>query len=382
MNDTGLQPIRRAGLILLGAGALATLIGALFRPDIFLNAKVWTRSCLYAVFFWMNLALGGLVILMMHELTPGRWGNFIHASRKAAASALPVIILLFIPLLPAALRVFPWSPWSGSGTAGFADWHTTYLSVPFFTLRTAAFLLVWLAIAAMMQSWTPGWQPNTRVRQAAAGLVLLVPTATLFSVDWILSFKPKLADTMIGFTVISGQICGGLATPIIHAYLEGRRTGKFSGNAVDRFQDLGNLLLAGVMFYAYIVYMNFLIVWSGNLPTEIQWYTERSDATGLTVVILLVLFHIALPTALLMSRRIKRSPRAIFSVALIVLAGRWLDIYWLFKPLYRYGGSPAIALDTVMLALVGFVWLAMFSRNLAKERAYQTSSGGIDRYGQ
>lgn len=375
MNDTGLQPVWRSGMILLVAGALATFIGALFRPDIFLSTKVWTRSYLFAVFFWMNLALGGLVILMMHELTPGRWGNFIHESRKASASALPLIILLFIPLLPAALRIFPWSPWlelglgSGSGASAFpSDWHTTYLSMPFFTLRTFAFLLIWLAIAAMMRSWTPGWQPNTRARQAAVGLVLLVPTATLFSVDWILSFEPKLADTMIGFTVISGQICGGLSTPIIHTYLRGRQTGTFSGQAVDRFQDLGNMLLAGVMFYGYIVYMNFLIIWSGNLPAEIQWFTERGDTTGLTIVILLVLFHIALPTALLMSRRIKRSPRALFSVALIVLAGRWVDIYWLFKPLYRYGGSPAIALDTLMLVIVGFAWLAMFDRNIAKEQ--------------
>lgn len=370
MNDASLQPVRRGGMILLGAGALAALIGALFRPDIFLSLKVWARSYLFAVFFWMNLALGGLVILMMHELTPGRWGNFIHESRKAAASTLPVIVLLFIPLLPAALQLFPWSPWLelGSGTSAFPpDWHATYLSASFFTVRTFAFLLVWLAIAAIMHSWTPDWQPNTRARQAAIGLVLLVPTVTLFSVDWILSFKPKLADTMIGFTVISGQICGGLSTPIIYTYLRGRQNGEISDKAIDRFQDLGNMLLAGVMFYAYIVYMNFLIVWSGNLPTEIQWFTERSDVTGITVVLLLVFFHIALPIALLMSRRIKRSPRALFIVALIVLAGRWVDIYWLFKPLYRYGGSPAIALDTVMLVLVGFAWLAMFGRNLAKE---------------
>jgi hypothetical protein len=136
-----------------------------------------------------------------------------------------------------------------------------------------------------------------------------------------------------------------------------------------RLQDLGNLLLAFTMLWAYLSFSQYLIIWSGNLPEEIPWYLRRARGPWEGVGLALVLFHFFLPFFVLLFREIKRQARLLVQVAWLVLGMHWLDLVWLIIPAATDPSSPRIDWGTVLLSLVtlagiGGIWTAVFTWRL------------------
>jgi hypothetical protein len=132
------------------------------------------------------------------------------------------------------------------------------------------------------------------------------------------------------------------------------------------FQDLGNLLLAFVMLWAYLAFSQYLIIWAGNLPEEIPWYQRRGSNGWQWVAAFLALFHFAVPFLLLLGRANKRKKAVLAWIAGVILAVRWVDIYWLIAPSFQ--PAPKIHFfDVVLFVLIGAVWLYVFSVQLNKQ---------------
>jgi hypothetical protein len=131
--------------------------------------------------------------------------------------------------------------------------------------------------------------------------------------------------------------------------------------------DLGKLMLAITMLWAYMHLSQFLIVWSGNLPEEIPWYLRRSQGGWQLVAQLVIVFHFALPFLLLLSRDLKRDARRLALVAGLVFVVRLLDLYWLVAPDLQGHEARGIAVHGLDLAaplLLGGVWLTFFASQL------------------
>jgi hypothetical protein len=339
----------------LAIAAVCVIAGCIIAPETFLDRRVWLRGYTIALLFWLDIALGSLLWLAIHELSGGAWGGFIRGCLQAAASTLPLMAVLFMPLLSGAALIYPWH----QAEMHVSAHQSAYLGGYSVGLRTLVFFGLWLWVAAMLRVRTP--EHRARLGRRAAGCIILLSLSiSLFSIDWILALDPAAGSTMIGFSVMAGQLAGALAFAILYVAAKGR--GQDAVEEADRLHDLGNLLLTAVLLYAYILYMDYLIVWSGNLPREIHWYLQRSDIMGLTVAGGLIGLHIALPLLLLLSRRVKRSARALGWVACLVLCGQLLNTYWLLQPLYRYGGAEALPCDLFLLLLTGTAWLRVFTR--------------------
>jgi hypothetical protein len=366
-DSPALAALQQRGIILGGLGLVASAIGAAFNFDQFVH------SWLIGFLFCLGLSLGSLGLLMLQHLSGGQWGLVSRRVFEAGSRTLPFVVLLFIPI---ALRLPVLFEWARPEAAENAIIHAKagYLNPTFFFVRAAIYFAFWLVLVTLLNRWSVeqdagrATSPADSVRfrtVSAPGLLFLIITITFASVDWIMSLDPEWFSTIFGLlTVVGWGLTTFALTIIVLGMLER------SGAATDilkprHFHDLGKLLLAFVMLWAYLSFSQFLIIWAGNLPEEIPWYVRRTTGSWGYVAIALVIGHFALPFVLLLSQDLKKRSGLLAAVAMFIIAMRLLDLIWLVEPEFRPGTAfPIHWMDiTLPLGLLG-VWLVVFTRNL------------------
>jgi hypothetical protein len=364
--------LQRGALVAGAVGVVACGFGLLVNPHQFF------RSYLLAFLFWTGIAVGALVVSMIHHLAGGRWGLAILRILEAAARTLPVLALLFLPLAFGLPELYLWALPDKVATDALLQHKSAYLNVPFFLGRTAFYFAVWSLLAHLLSKWTRAIDEggdhqvvSKKLRGlSGGGLVAMALTITLAAVDWAMSLSPHWYSTVYGILFMVGQCLAALAFVVV--LMAGFADQKPFAGLVRREQihDLGKLLLAFVMLWAYINLSQFLIVWSGNLPEEIPWYLKRSQGGWQWLGLALVLFHFVLPFLLLLSRDLKRNAGLLGTVAGVILVFRLVDLFWLVAPETAggHGGhAPGFSvhwLDLGALLAVGGLWLLAFVREL------------------
>jgi hypothetical protein len=337
------------------------------------------RSYLVAYVFWVGIALGSLAILMIHYLTGGAWGLVIRRELESATKTLPLLALLFVPLIFGMHSLYSWT----HADVVRADEHLrhkqAYLNTTFFIVRWAAYFAVWLTTAYLLNRWsreqdgaaTP--QLALRLeRLSGPGLFALAVTITFALVDWVMSLEPDWYSTIYAVSFMAGEMLNALAFAVATVALLLPYKPLSDALLPRHFRDLGSLLLTFVMLWAYCAFSQFLLIWSGNLRDEIPWYLHRVTGGWGWVGAALIVFHFFLPFLLLLQGDIKRRARRLALVACLVIAMRFVDVLWLVAPVFTEklsaGNLPELAghLALSLLALVGTggLWLWVFAREL------------------
>jgi hypothetical protein len=187
-----------------------------------------------------------------------------------------------------------------------------------------------------------------------------VLTATFAAFDWAMSLEPHWFSTAFGALMVVGQVLSALAFAIAVVMMLADSEPLSSVITKKRLNDLGNLMLAFVMLWAYISFSQFLIIWSGNLPEEISWYQPRLKGGWGVLAIVLLLFHFALPFMILLSRNVKRRARSLGMVAIGVFLMRLLDLFWTVAPVEGKGGIHFSWTDVAAPVGMGGIWVAVF----------------------
>jgi hypothetical protein len=196
------------------------------------------------------------------------------------------------------------------------------------------------------------------------GMVALIFTVTFASIDWYMSLEPEWFSTIYGFIFVAAWTLSALAFVIaVMANLSGEEPMRRIV-APLHFHDLGKLLLALVMLWAYFAFSQFLIIWSGNLPEEIVWYIRRIHGGWGALIITIGILHFAAPFLFLLSRDLKRNPRRLVIIAMLIIAMRAVDLLWMLAP--AFGHRRWILVDVVALLGFGGLWLAVFTWQLGK----------------
>jgi hypothetical protein len=328
------------------------------------------RSCLIAYLFWFGIAAGSLPLLMLHHLVGGTWGFVIRRALEAATRTLPLMLLLFLPILFGVHSLYEWSQPESVAHDPVLQAKHAYLNVPFFIVRAAMYFIAWLVWAFFLNRWSAEQDATGNpllLRRfqlfSAAGIVVYSLTVTFASIDWGMSLEPHWFSTIYGMLFIVGQSLAALASVTAIAARLSDSPPVSDHVTPHVFQDLGNLLLAFVMLWAYISFSQYLIIWSGNLPEEIPWYLRRGTNGWQWVAAVLALFHFAVPFLVLLGRGNKRNKQLLTGVAVAVLLMRWVDIYWLIAP--SFGGGVRIhVFDVLLFAVIGGIWLYVFRGQL------------------
>ncbi|HUH86019.1 MAG TPA: hypothetical protein VLX85_15525 [Stellaceae bacterium] len=356
-----------AALILGGTGCL---LGAERAPGAFFPA--W----LAASVFWLGLPLGALALVLVHDLTGGRWMATARPVLEAAIVTMPVAAVAFLPLFAGFHQVFAWA-----SPAAPLD-NAFYLDFGFFVRRYAVDVLLWNGLAA----YALWWPRDDAVGVASSvswasgiGLLLLAFSVSFAAIDWIMSLEPHFWSAV--FVMIAGARWFNTSLALVLFIIA--LTAPRSTERAPHRADLAAILLATLIFWAYVSFCQYLIVWEENLAREIPWYLRRIESGwGVAAAALAVTGFVA-PFLLLLSRPAKSSRLAVATAAALVFASGLVDAWWMVLPefpgrnLAWLDAAAVLALGAVMLVV--FVWSLCFGRALLARRAptWETSHGRV-----
>ncbi len=352
--------IQRVSLIIGIVALAACVLGA------FGNHKQFWYSYLFAYLFWTGAALGCAAVLMLHHLVGGGWGLIIRRLLESGTRTVPLMAVLIIPILFGLPNLYIWARPSAVAASALLQHKHPYLNVPFFLLRTGIYFAIWLIYVYYLNKWSTE-QDRTgepvllrRLRVLSGpGEVVYCLTATFASVDWIMSLAPEWYSTAYGLLFIVSQVLTALAFVIGAAMLLIDREPLSTVVSRQRMLDLGNLMLTFVMLWAYIAFTQFLIIWAGNLPDEISWYRLHIRGGWIALVILLLLFHFALPFLLLLFRDVKGRGKTLAAVAGGMLFMRLVDLFWIVEPT-AHATFQIHWMDILAPIGIGGIWIAVF----------------------
>ena len=353
-------------LLIIGVVALAIcIVGAIVRPQQFF------QSYLFAYMFWIGLVVGCLAILMMQHLTGGGWGIVLRRVLESASRTLPLMILLFIPLLFGLHRLYIWTHAEIVSSDPLLQHKRPFLNLPFFIARAAVYFGCWTIFASLLTRWSREQDETAQPKTArwlehisGPGLFVLSVTLSLAMIDWVMSIEPHWYSTIYPVIYLAGDTLAAFAFSIGVVLLLARSQPFATVMRPKIWRDLGNLLLTFVMLWAYCAFSQYLLVWSGNLREEITWYLPRTTGGWHVIAALLIIFHFFVPFFILLSRDVKEERIVMLGVVVLLLVLRFVDLYWLIGPAFSPFHFTISWMDFVVPIGIGGIWLAYFTRQL------------------
>lgn len=366
--------VQTGGLIVGGIALVLAIFGAVTSSEKFYHAYLFS-------YMWvLGLTLGSLGLLMLQHLTGGIWGIVIRRPLEAATRNIWLVLLMFIPVVLGMKYLYSgngvetgWlnSPKTGEGS--LTPWQQSYLTTNGYLIRAVVYFVVWLVLVWIFNRWSREQDVNRSDRSlrrrikmlAGPGIILYVLAMTFAAIDWVMSTSPHWASTIYGFLFVAGQAISSMALMIAIVVLLAASEPYARLIKKRHLHDLGKLLFAFNMLWAYFAFSQLLIIWSGNQPEEITFYQTRLHSAWGVVAVFVLLFHFAIPFLLLLSRDVKRTASLISKVAIWMIFMRLVDLFWMTKPEFTENAVPSWLDIVVPIALVG-LWLGFFAMNLKK----------------
>jgi hypothetical protein len=355
----------RIPMIAGGVAVLGVLVCAILGPG---NPKQFFFSWLVSFLFFLSLALGALFFVLIQYAAQGGWGIVVRRIGETIFATLPVMALLFLPLLFGLGHLYEWTHPGAAEHDALLQWKAPYLNVTFFLIRAAVFLVFWSLLAlfyyrlSRSQDATGDPAVSARLRRfAGPAIIVLALTQTFASIDWVMSLTPHWYSTIIGVYFFAGSFVGFIALLSIIA-VGMRRAGLLDTViTAEHLHDIGKLLFAFTAFWAYIGFSQFFLIWYANLPEETIWYKARLEGSWKSVSIFMMVGHFGIPFFYLMGRAVKRRDLTLAIGGAWLLAMHYLDLYWQVMPtLHAEGIRPSI-LDVAAFLAVGGCFVAAAS---------------------
>jgi hypothetical protein len=363
----GISKYRNTAAFVGLVGLLASALGWVMEPEQFY------RSYLIGFFFWFGIAAGSLALLMVQHCTGGAWGMVIRRILEASSRTLPFMAVLFIPLLFGIHSLYEWSDAAKVAHDKVLQSKQVYLNVPFWIARAVIYFIVLNGMMYLLNKWSlredaeGGFKfAHSMEKLSAPGIVIYVFLTTFLCTDWIMSLTPHWFSTIFGFLTVVSQGLSTFAFAIAALMLLGGEAPLAGAVTRKHMHDLGKLMLAFVMLWAYMSFSQLLIIWSGNLPEEIPWYTNRLNGSWINVGAFLLLFHFVIPFLILLSQAVKRNPKSMTAMAVFIIIVRIVDVIWLVEPNFHPHDLYISWLDLAAPLGVGGIFVALFLMELVK----------------
>lgn len=361
MLSAKLARVQLACLAIGLAAGVACVIGAAT------GSSQFYFSYLAAVIFWLGLAVGCLAVTMIHHLTGGRWGYPIRRILEAGFMTLPLMAILFVPIFFGLNRLYPWARPAEVAAAADLRYRTGYENGPAYVIRQVFFLVIFICFAWLLRRWsceqdlTSDAAPTRKARAlSGAGIVAYGLVGTFACIDWVVSLESHWYSTMFGVIYLIGQILAAYAFGVV-ALAFVRNWEPFNKIVQTvHYHHLGNLMLTFVLFWTYVSFGQLLIIYSGDIPHETEWYQHRIAGNWKFVIGTIALFHFFLPFLLLLFRAVKKHAVSLTTLAAVLLLMRVVDSYWLVMPTLHQHGVAVSWMDFAAFIAVGGLWLAWF----------------------
>ncbi len=350
------------------------VLSALLVLGVFIDRAQFFHAYMVGFIFWTGITVGSLALLMLQHLTGGAWGLIIRRVLEASTRTLPLILLLFVPVIVGLNQIYPWTNRAEMNQVpALREKAEHYLNPPFFIGRALVYFAIWSLLAVLL-NWLSLQQDRTadaklkkRVQLVSGpGLGILILTITFASIDWVMSLDPAWSSTIFGLIFVASWSLSALAFGILSMSWLSKREPMNALVRTSHFHDWGNLLLALVMLWTYFAFSQYLIIWSANLPEETVWYVARKHGGWGVIALGIVILQFVFPFMTLLSRAAKESAQKLAMLAVLILAMRVVDVIWLIEPSYNREHFHLSWMDIVAPMAMGGLWLATFAWQLQK----------------
>ncbi len=363
-----LQSFQKNALLIGVAGFVLLAIGY------FLESETFFISYLIGWVFWMQVALGGLLLLLIQNTIGGRWGVIVQRLAEAATATLPLLAALFLVIVVGIPHLYHWAHADAVAHDALLQAKAPYLNVPFFLVRAIIYFAIWIGAATLLRNWSAQLDQapdDENIRKklrnlSSPGILIFGFTVTFASIDWMMSLEPHWYSTIYGMSFGVSAMTSGFAFLIVVLM----RMIKYKPwNTLVKtldVSDLGNWLLASVMLWAYLLFSQFLIIWAADLPEETTWYLARTAGGWQWIAIGNVALHFFLPFFFLLVRGTKKAPARLCKVAAFVLLMRFVDLIWMIMPAFSPGKLAIPWLSVVAVIAIGGLFMAIFLQQITR----------------
>lgn len=380
LGDRYGRPALLAGIV----GFIVMIVGW------FLAADQFYRAYLVGMVLWVGVSLGCMALLMVNHLSAGKWGLVSRRVMEAGSRLFPLLFVLFIPIaigmwtgklyqwVPSRLGELPWELQTIIRHKQQFPFHVAYMTPISWLVRIPIYFGIWWLMSSTLSRWSlerdadpvgQDWQRKFE-NLSGPGVVVYAMTMTFAMLDWVMALDATWYSTIYELIFLAGQgmaaLCVILYTVITISEEDPLRTMLRK----TELHDLGKLVLAFIMLFAYFSFSQWVIIWSGNLPDEIGWYLHRVEGPWRWISAALVILQFALPFCLMLSRRFKRSPAFMLKFSVYLLIVRWLQIIWEVEPNFpnAQGANLHFHLSQLLYiaapVAIGGIWVWAFVREL------------------
>ncbi|HVS66237.1 MAG TPA: hypothetical protein VMT85_22350 [Thermoanaerobaculia bacterium] len=350
-------------LIGLAVGVIAAAVSGLLAAG---NARQFYYSWLVAFLFFLSVGLGSLFFVLIHHATKAGWGVVVRRLAEYTAACLPVLLLLFVPIYLGRAELYHWTDAQAVAHDHVLSNKAAYLNVGAFVVRALVYFALWsflallfLRLSRRQDATADEGLSRQMIRWSGPAILIFALTLTFASFDWIMSLEPHWYSTMFGVYFFAGSVVACFAFLCLLTVTLQQAGCLRDVLTLEHFHDLGKLLFAFTVFWAYIAFSQFFLIWYANLPEETAFFFQRTEGSWLAATRLLVVGHFVVPFFFLMPRSIKRRRPLLLLGASWMLLMHWLDLYWLVMPNLHPEGVRLSLLDLTCFLAVGGLFLAV-----------------------
>ncbi|MDP8208531.1 MAG: hypothetical protein P9L92_17835 [Candidatus Electryonea clarkiae] len=425
----------KAGTIALVVGVIGLVLSAV---GFFVDRSQFMFSWLTSFAFWVSIGFGGLFFVMLHHITNAKWSVTARRMAENIMVTLPWLLIFAIPVFIGMGDLYEWveigkahhgekqaihldlietahaSEDTNHGNTLSEETHDShseansghvehddhahqahidlvasksgFLNVPFFVIRTLIYFAVWTIFAFALYRLSikqdkPGFTLNDWKRfkvLSAPGIIAFAFTVTFAAFDWLMSLFPAWYSTIYGLYYFAGGLVGIMAFMIV-VFVGLRKRGILEKEiTIEHYHDLGKLLFAFMIVWAYFSFSQYLLIWYANIPEETIYYHNRWTGSWKAMTLIIVFGHFVIPFVLLMSRHVKRSFDALRFFAIWLLVMHWLDLYWNVMPVLHPESALPSWLDLTTMMGIGGIFLFIFWRNFTKHAVLAFNDPKLD----
>ncbi|MEI6491679.1 MAG: hypothetical protein WCO94_03945 [Verrucomicrobiota bacterium] len=356
---------RFIGLVAAALIAYAAIfVGAAFHPEQF------AFSYLFAFMFCFTICVGGLFWVLVHHAVDAEWSVVVRRQLENIASLLPMLGLLFVPLVFVAPQVWQWMRPENAHDPMLLE-KRPYLTPAFFWGRAAFYFFfftvaeTWLRRNSILQDKDGAARHTVMNRRITfASLPLFALCLTFGAIDWLMGLDYRWFSTIWGVYIFAGAALGSLCVLVL-LITALRGAGYFRDViSVEHYHIIGKLMFAFTVFWAYIGFSQYMLIWYANIPEETTYFLRRNTGSWQILSTALVIGHFFVPFLLLLPNPGKRKPAFLCGVAVWILLMHLLDIYVVVLPALHKAGVAVSWMDFACLAAIGCTLAAVFLRRL------------------
>jgi hypothetical protein len=313
----------------------------------------------------LSIALGVLWFVAIQHLTNAKWSVVVRRVAEILASNMLLVGVLSLgvvgPMLAGSSDLYAWLDHAKVEQDHILHHKAAYLNIQFFCVRWLIYFGFWIWLGrrffklSVQQDTDGGSEISSALQRISApSMIAFAVTLTFCAIDVLMSLDATWFSTMFGVYYFAGCVLAGYSSlGLALFWLQGK--GRLTTSVTeDHYHDIGKMMFAFTVFWAYIGFSQFMLIWYADIPEETHWYLWRFQGDWKVVSSLLLAAHFVVPFFGLMSRHVKRNKRTLAFWAVWILVIHYVDLFWLVYP----NGTAEVPLGLVdILCLIGVLGL-------------------------